>query len=101
MRDIIEFLPDATLAIDNEKRIIIWNNAIEEMTGIPGSNMIGKGDYAYTIPFFGEALPQLMDLVFQDDIGLSSRYHNIFREGDTINAEVYAMHSTTTWARGY
>jgi signal transduction histidine kinase len=59
------------------------------MTGIPGSNMIGKGDYAYTIPFFGEALPQLMDLVFQDDIGLSSRYHNIFREGDTINAEVY------------
>ena len=33
-RDIIDFLPDATFAIDLEGRVIIWNRAIEEMTGI-------------------------------------------------------------------
>jgi len=32
LKDIIEFLPDATLAIDKEKRVIIWNKAIEKMT---------------------------------------------------------------------
>ena len=31
--DIIDFLPDATLAIDREKKVIIWNRAIEKMTG--------------------------------------------------------------------
>src|SRR5665647_937348 len=67
LRDIIEFLPDATLAIDKEKNVIIWNKAMEKMTSIPASEMIGKGEYAYTIPFYGEARPLLMDLVFLDD----------------------------------
>jgi PAS domain S-box-containing protein len=55
LTDIIEFLPDATFAIDQDKRVIIWNCAIEEMTGISAAEMIGKGDYAYTVPFYGEA----------------------------------------------
>src|SRR5665647_1007147 len=67
LADIIDFLPDATLAIDNDKRIIIWNKAIEKRTGISATEMIGKGDYAYTIPFYGETRLQLMDLVFLHD----------------------------------
>jgi PAS domain-containing protein len=53
--NIIDFSPDATLAIDDKKKVIIWNRAIEEMTGIPARDMIGKGDYAYTVPFYGIA----------------------------------------------
>jgi PAS domain S-box-containing protein len=89
LTDIIEFLPDATLAIDMEKRVIIWNKAIEKMTGIPASEMIGKGDYAYTIPFYGDAQPQLMDLVFLDDEEIMARYPNLTREGDSLMAEVF------------
>ncbi|MHB9138803.1 MAG: cache domain-containing protein, partial [Victivallaceae bacterium] len=89
LKDIIEFLPDATLAIDKEKRVIIWNMAIEKMTGIPAAEMIGRGDYAYTIPFYGEARKQLMDLVFADNQELLSKYSCITREGDTITAEAF------------
>ncbi len=89
LADIIDFLPDATLAIDQEKRVIIWNKAIEEMTGIPATEMIGKGDYAYTIPFYGEARPQLLDLVFADNEELAAQYPIITREGDTLTAEVF------------
>jgi len=89
LTDIVEFLPDATLAIDKEKRIIIWNKAIEKMTGVPAAEMIGKGDYAYTIPFYGEARPQLMDLIFMDHGDIVARYPNINREGDSITAEVF------------
>ncbi|MDD1715433.1 MAG: response regulator, partial [Methanolinea sp.] len=42
LSDIIEFLPDATFAIDAHGRVIAWNHAIEEMTGIPADRMIGK-----------------------------------------------------------
>ena len=89
LTDIIEFLPDATLAIDKERRVIIWNKAIEKMTCIPASEMIGKCDYVYTIPFYGEARPHLMDLVFLDDEDITTRYSNLTREGDTLMAEVF------------
>ena len=89
LTDIIEFLPDATLAIDKEGRVIIWNKAIEEMTGIPAEEIIGKGNYVYTIPFYGEARPQLMDLVFADHEEIAVRYPKITREGDTLMAEVF------------
>ena len=89
LTDIIDFLPDATLAIDRDRRVIIWNKAIEEMTGIPAAEMLGRGDYAYTIPFYGEARPQLMDLVFENREGTAARYPNITREGDTLTAEVF------------
>lgn len=89
LEDIIQFLPDATLAIDREKRIIIWNRAIEKMTGVPAAEMMGKGDYAYSIPFYGEARPQLIDLLFEYNEDLASRYQSLSHEGDTFTAEVF------------
>ena len=89
MADIIEFLPDATLAINKERRVIIWNKAIEEMTGVPAAEMIGKGDYAYTIPFYGDARPQLMDLVFEDNEEIAAKYPKVIREGDNLMVEVF------------
>jgi len=62
--DIIEFLPDATFVIDADKKVVAWNKAIEEMTGVSKEEMIGKGDYAYAEPFYGKKRPILIDLIF-------------------------------------
>ncbi|MEI8216516.1 MAG: PAS domain S-box protein [Eubacteriales bacterium] len=95
LMDIIEFLPDATLGIDMEKRVIIWNKAIEKMTGIAAPEMIGKGEYAYTIPFYGDARPQLMDLVLDYNEEVAGRYKNMKREDEALVAEVFcpALHN--------
>ena len=53
LNDIIEFLPDATVVVDSQGIVIAWNHAIEKMTGISKNDMIGKGDHAFTIPFYG------------------------------------------------
>jgi PAS domain S-box-containing protein len=97
LSDIIEFLPDAALAVDRNRQIIIWNRAIEEMTGFPASEMIGRGDYAYTIPFYGEARPQLIDLIFGDTIEIEYRHLHINRYGNSIWAETYcnALYNNT------
>ncbi len=86
---LIDFLPDATLAIDKDKRIIIWNRAIEEMTGIPAQEMIGKGDYAYTLPFYGVARPQLMDLFWEPEHEIAAKYPLMNREGANLVIEVF------------
>ncbi|MDD2388445.1 MAG: PAS domain S-box protein [Desulfobacterales bacterium] len=89
LSDIIEFLPDATLAIDKDRRIIIWNRAIEEMTGIPAQEMIGKGDHAYTLPFYGVARPQLMDLFWESEHEVAAKYPILQREGYNLVIEVF------------
>ncbi|MCX7918181.1 MAG: diguanylate cyclase [bacterium] len=89
MIDIINFLPDATFAINREGIVIAWNKAIEEMTGIKAEIMIGKGTYEYALPFYGERRPILIDLIFVDQSEIESRYHNVTKKGNTIVADTY------------
>ncbi|MDP4108667.1 MAG: diguanylate cyclase [Bacillota bacterium] len=89
LTDIVQFLPDAMLAVDRNRRIIIWNKAIEKMTGIPASYMLGRDDSAYSIPFYGEPRRQLIDLIFLGDDDIRPQYGNFFRENGTITAEVF------------
>ena len=87
--DIIEFLPDATFVVDREKRVIAWNRAIETLTGIPKAQILGRGDYAYAVPFYGEAKPVLVDLIFEDDPEIETRYEWVRREGPIIYGETF------------
>ena len=87
--DIIEFLPDATFVIDQKKRIIAWNKACEEITGVPKQAMLGKGDYAYADAFFGERRPILIDLLDLPAPDLEATYKFVNRKGRLIFAESY------------
>ncbi|MFA4861480.1 PAS domain S-box protein [Methanoregula sp.] len=92
LSDIIDFLPDATFAIDTNGQVIAWNRAIEEMTGIPASNILGKGDYEYAIPFYGSRRPILIDLIFEPDDTVMKYYSGIKRESNSISAETNLPH---------
>jgi diguanylate cyclase (GGDEF)-like protein/PAS domain S-box-containing protein len=63
---IIEFLPDPTLVVDVEHRVIAWNRAIETMTGMPKELILGRSDYAYAVPFYGHPRPILLDFIGKD-----------------------------------
>ena len=52
--DIINFLPDATFAIDTKGVVIAWNRAIEEMTGVSAAKMAGKGEIRVRHPVLRE-----------------------------------------------
>ncbi len=87
---IIDFLPDATFAIDSEGKIIAWNRAIEELTGVAKNEIMGKKGFAYAIPFYGNARPILIDLVFKDQKDIEKEYDFLLRKGDKLIAEVFA-----------
>ncbi len=89
LTDIINFLPDATLVIDKEGKIISWNKALEEMTGVAADTMLGKGDHEYSIPFYGERRPILIDLVFDDNEEIRKKYSFVQRDGDKFFSEIY------------
>jgi len=87
--DIIEFLPDATFVIDENKKVIAWNKAIEEITGVPKEQILGKGNYEYSIPLYGVRRPILVDLIFSEDKEIEDKYSYVKREGNTLFAEVF------------
>jgi PAS domain S-box-containing protein len=89
LSDIINFLPTATFVIDREGRVTAWNRAMEEITGVKGEDMIGKGDHEYSVPFYGKRRPILIDLVSRPLDELAEKYRHIQREGDILTAESF------------
>jgi PAS domain S-box-containing protein len=88
LANFIDFLPDATLVIDREGRVIAWNKAVEEMTGVKAENMLGKGNYEYALPFYGERRPILLDLAFKPQEEIAN-YPDVKQEGLSLSAETY------------
>ncbi len=86
---IIESLPDATFAVNNEKKVIAWNKAMEQMTGVEKRSILGKGDFSYSVPFYGRPRPMLIDLVFGDNSDFKDEFKFVCREGDKLLAEAY------------
>jgi signal transduction histidine kinase/HAMP domain-containing protein len=92
MTDIIDFLPDATVVIDQKGQVIAWNLAMEKLTGIPSAHMLGKGDYEYGIPFYGRRRPILIDQVLHPNPDHEENYQAFRREGNTIYGETRSVH---------
>ena len=90
LQDVFDFLPDATLVIDKQGSVQAWNHAIETMTGVPAAEIIGKGDYEYSLPFYGTRRPMLADLVIAPVEGLQDAYAGLQRLGDRIQGETFA-----------
>lgn len=88
---IIESLPDATFVVDRNKKVIAWNRAFEELTGVPKEEILGKGNNAYALPFYGMPRPILIDLIFSDDREAFEKnrleYNYLERKGNTIYGE--------------
>ena len=95
LADIIEFLPDATFVVDKNGKVISWNRAIEKMTGVEAESILGKGDYEYSLPFYGERRPTLIDMAKgidpKIDPKFEKKYENLKRdeEDNSLVGEAY------------
>ena len=89
LREIINFLPDATFAIDNQGTIIVWNKALEKLTHVSADKVIGQGDYEYSFHITGERIPGLLDLLYATDAELEKyHYSKIKRRHNCIRAQI-------------
>ncbi|MBT8490721.1 MAG: PAS domain S-box protein, partial [Deltaproteobacteria bacterium] len=90
LSNIISFLPDATLIIDQNSKVLTWNRAMEELTGVEAEDMVGLDNYEYSIPFYGERRSILIDLALNADSDMENKYSFIRKEKDLLVAETDA-----------
>ncbi|MGA2121297.1 MAG: PAS domain S-box protein [Methanoregula sp.] len=92
MSGVIYNLPDATFAIDREGKVIAWNRAIEDLTGVKSLEILGKGNYEYALAFYQTRRPMLIDLVSSDDRKIEDwDYTGIQRTRNSLSAEITGM----------
>jgi len=103
LADFIDFLPDATMMINCRGEVVFWNHATEILTGVPDSEMIGKGNYEYALPFYAERRPILVDLVLSPETDRNLPYDMVQQSSDLFIAEVIATNmrggSRHLWAK--
>ena len=79
--DLINFSLDAEFAIDPDGKVLAWNTAMEQLTGVSSQALLDKGNFAYAEPFFGNRQKMLIDMVFTSDDSLrKARYMVISKE---------------------
>jgi len=88
LSDIIESLPEATFVIDRSGIILQWNQEMAKMTGFSAKDMVGKGNYEYSLAFYrGERRPMIVDMIINPELDLSNQYVKLYREGDVVVTE--------------
>ncbi len=87
LAQIVDFLPDATFAIDREGRVTLWNRQAEQFTGVKAADMVGKGDHEHALPFYGVRRPILVDLVLSPCEEVERQYPYFKREQGRVMGE--------------
>lgn len=89
---IIEFLPDATFVVNTMGNIVIWNRAMEELTGIPAEDVVERGNYRHLLRPYTDDRPILLGFFIEKDPGsldvLKEYYRDVVEDGDAIFAVV-------------
>jgi len=87
--EIVDFLPDATFAIDREGTVIAWNRAMEDLTGVRCADILGKDMHERSRAFYHEHRPMLADLILSPDAAFEKEHYNstVHGPGTALTAE--------------
>ncbi|MGB7788813.1 PAS domain S-box protein [Methanoregula sp.] len=97
LAEMIDFLPDPTMIIDRSGVVVSWNRAMEQMSGIPASVILGRGKPSYTTWISNHTGPILIDYVLCGDTeGIKTAYSNVHFDGNTVRTEADITHVNGT-----
>lgn len=86
----LDDFPDPVFGVNLQRKVVLWNKAMERLTGISRDMVLGKGEYVYALPFFGCRRPCLIDSFFTVDRNTGTFSYELYRqEGRIILAESY------------
>ncbi|WED22883.1 ATP-binding protein [Vibrio sp. JC009] len=90
LAEVLEFLPEPTMVVDLDGTVVVWNKAIEDVSGVKKEDILGKGNYEYALPFYGTRRPILVDWTLdpEDKVPIE-KYSLVRRDGEKLYGEIY------------
>jgi len=90
LQDVIGFLPDPVFLIDDNRKVVAWNPAMERLTGLKKEEILNGGGYIHPPPADGRARPVLADLVDATDDQLAGYYGRVTKDGAALETEIFS-----------
>lgn len=76
---------DPCLVLDAKGAVAAWNDAMTDLTGISGQDMLGKSDREYALPFHGNRAPLLVDYALRPELLHDTPDSDILEEGPLLS----------------
>ncbi|MBJ6750252.1 PAS domain S-box protein [Geomonas sp. Red421] len=77
-----------TFVLDNEHRVIMWNHALEALTGIKADEVLGTGNLGKI--FYGSERPVLADIVLYENHDEGTKLYSNYRRSALIEEGIQA-----------
>jgi PAS domain S-box-containing protein len=90
LTNIIQFLPDATFAVNKEGIIIAWNRAMETLSHKSAHDMVGSTDLSIISRIYTDTHPPLFTLLPAQNERNLSKYPSVKINGNTIESEFFS-----------
>lgn len=88
-------LPTPTVIIDAKSKIIAWNRAMEELTGITSVPIVGKSTREYASLLYGNQRPVLADFIFNPNAKIEKKYNVVRKEDNTLSEHICSRFNGT------
>ena len=89
LADSVEQVQYPVFAIDRAGKVIVWNKAMAELTGIGAADIYGEGRQAYAAVLYGDLRPMLIDhICAQQDEEAPGMIPGITRDGDVFSGDL-------------
>jgi CheY-like chemotaxis protein len=104
LADSVDQVQYPVFAIDRAGKVIVWNKAMAEFTGIEAAEIYGEGEHAYAAVIYGDLRPMLIDYIcgHQDEgikktLGITCDQDVYSRDLETVVIQGKTMH---LWSKG-
>lgn len=85
---LVQFLPDATYAIDKDGTIIAWNQVMVQLSGKKTEEMIGTRDATSLHALYGNNFPPLAGMLMRGDSEEIARHPSVHQRDNKLEAEI-------------
>ncbi|PWR74601.1 PAS domain S-box protein [Methanospirillum stamsii] len=90
LEEMIDFLPDATMAVNNSHYVIAWNRIMEKLTGISSEQIIGKNPDISSVFFKNRIIAELIEFILKNGERTEFSHYNSTVEDRIIIEEFHS-----------
>lgn len=89
---ILQHSPVATIVVGTDHKVVVWNKAAEELTGVAAQQMLNTTDYGRGL--YGYTRPTLNDIIIEGNYELLPQFYEKYTHNRT---EAYNIISAEQW----
>jgi len=101
MTKLVDYLPDATFAVDIHGCVMAWNHSMEVLMGVQADMMIGQNLSRVALKFYGTERRLLLESFFHPELGTETFPERVLQANGVYQFEEFITQKDSSHGRFY